>query len=555
MSRILPLACVIWLIAVLAASPRASQSAGQNPAPARTSTGDVHADVSLFSPSDNCVACHNNLTSPQGEDISIGSTWRSTMMANSGRDPYFQAALRRETIDHPTAADDIQDECAACHMPMLARTAHAAGRKADIFAQLPIGAHDSDEQALAADGVSCTVCHQISSENLGTRESFNGGFVLAPTPASGARSIFGPFSIDSGRRTIMRSATGFEQAEAPHIRESELCATCHTLITQARGADGRIVGSLPEQMNFQEWQHSAYIVEKRSCQSCHMPAVEAPTRISSVLGDLRDGFARHVFVGGNAFMLRILNRYRSELGVEATSQELETTARATLRQLEQDTARVAIERAAMAGNALGVEITVRNLTGHKMPTGYPSRRAWLHFTVRDRQGRVAFEPGAIEATGLIRGNDNDADPARFEPHHDEIRAADQVQIYESVMTDPAGNVTTGLLRATGYVKDNRLLPRGFDKTTAPQEIGVFGAALTDGTFNGDGDRVRYVVNLSPADGPFDVDVELRYQPIGFRWAQNLDRYDAPEPRRFVGYFKANAAASSVVLARASTRAQ
>jgi hypothetical protein len=197
-------------------------------------------------------------------------------------------------------------------------------------------------------------------------------------------------------------------------------------------------------------------------------------------------------------------------------------------------------------------VSIRNLTGHKMPTGYPSRRAWLHLTVRDRQGRVAFESGAIEASGLIRGNDNDADPARYEPHYDEIRTADQVQIYESVMTDPAGNVTTGLLQATGYVKDNRLLPRGFDKTTALPEIGVFGAALTDSSFVGEGDRVRYVVNLAPADGPFDVDVELRYQPIGFRWAQNLGRYDAPEPRRFVSYFNSNAASSSVVLARATT---
>jgi hypothetical protein len=547
MNRLLPLACALWLLVVFAVSPRAAQSTGV-PSAVRT---DPHRDVSLFTPAENCMACHNNLTSSQGEDVSIGSTWRSTMMANSGRDPYFQAALRREVIDHPSAAEEIQDECAACHMPMLQRSAHAAGRKADVFAQLPIGQQDSDEHALAADGVSCTVCHQISSDKLGTRESFNGGFVMAPTPVAGARPIFGPFKIDRGRTTIMRSVTGFEQAESMHIRQSEVCATCHTLFTQARGPDGRVIGSLPEQMNFQEWQHSAYREEERSCQSCHMPAVSGPTRIASVLGDQREGLARHVFVGGNAFMLRILNRFRAELGVAASSQELETTTRSTLRQLEMDTARVSIDRAANVAGTLTVDVNVRNLTGHKMPTGYPSRRAWLHLAVRDRQGRVVFGSGAVDDNGLIRGNDNDADPARVERHYDEIRTSQEVQIYESVMADAAGGVTTGLLQALRYVKDNRLLPRGFDKATAGPDIAVHGEASADATFNGDGDRVRYVIDVPGGRGPFDIEVELRYQPIGFRWAQNLSRYDAPEPQRFVAYFNSMAASSSVVLARAA----
>src|SRR5262245_32771285 len=55
----------------------------------------------LFQTSDRCFACHNGLSTPAGEDISIGSSWRASMMANSARDPYWQAAVRRESIDHP----------------------------------------------------------------------------------------------------------------------------------------------------------------------------------------------------------------------------------------------------------------------------------------------------------------------------------------------------------------------------------------------------------------------------------------------------------------------
>src|SRR5262245_7601934 len=75
--------------------------------------------VSLFEPSDRCMACHNNLVTPAGEDVSIGQSWRGSMMANSSRDPYWQASVRRETIDHPRAKDAIEDECSKCHMPMM----------------------------------------------------------------------------------------------------------------------------------------------------------------------------------------------------------------------------------------------------------------------------------------------------------------------------------------------------------------------------------------------------------------------------------------------------
>jgi len=46
------------------------------------------------------------------------SGWRSSMMANAARDPYWQAAIRREALVHPMVADAIQNECGACHMPM-----------------------------------------------------------------------------------------------------------------------------------------------------------------------------------------------------------------------------------------------------------------------------------------------------------------------------------------------------------------------------------------------------------------------------------------------------
>jgi hypothetical protein len=508
----------------------------------------------LFQTADNCMACHNGLTTPSGEDVSIGASWRASMMANSSRDPYWQASARREVIDHPGKRREIEDECSICHMPMARTQAMASGRLGEIFAHLPVTESATPEALLAADGVSCTICHQIRPNGFGTRESFTGGFVIDTSLPAETRPIFGPYQIDTGRTTIMRSATGFVPAEGTHIQQSEMCATCHTLYTRALGPNSEVVGELPEQVPYLEWRHSAYS-SQRSCQSCHMPVVEEPTAITSVLGTPRPALSRHVFRGGNFFMLRMLNRYRAELGVEALPQELEAAARDTVQHLQSETATVTVQRAERSGNRLTVDVAVQNLAGHKLPTGYPSRRTWLHVTVRASDGRLVFESGRVEPSGLIVGNDNDIDASTFEPHHAEIRDAGSVQIYESVMVDDAGRVTTGLLSGVRFIKDNRLLPRGFDKATAGPDIAVRGSAEEDADFTGGGDRIRYAVDVSDVPGPLTIEVALRFQPIAFRWARNLGTYDAPETRRFVSYFDSMSTGSSEVLARASAIAQ
>jgi len=558
MRQLLTIAAVIWVLSLrMMALPQAQQApppAGKRPPQAAQESlalRTVHAPADeLFKTSDDCVPCHNSLTTPSGEDVSIGASWRASMMANSSRDPYWQAGVRRETIDHPSAAADIQDECSICHMPMARATAQAKGRRGEVFAHLPVAQHAEPDDLLAHDGVSCAMCHQIGSEKLGTPDSFVGGFVIAgPQPMP--RPIFGPFDVEKGLTTIMRSSAEFQPTKGDHIRQSELCATCHTLITKALGPQGQVIGRLPEQMMYLEWKHSAFQTEQKSCQSCHMPVVEEETPIASVLGQPRQGLARHVFVGGNFFMLRLLNRYRTELGVAALPQELDASVRRTILNLQSATAAVSVQRAEVADGRLNIDVAVQNLTGHKLPTGYPARRAWLHVSVRDRNGRPLFESGAIAPTGLIQGNDNDADATRFEPHYTEIRQADQVQIYESIMGDPAGMPTTGLLTAVRYLKDNRLVPRGFDKASADPDIAVVGGASQDGDFTGGGDHVRYSVDVAGSEGPFQIDVEFRFQPIAFRWAQNLKQYDAPEPKRFVGYYDAMASASSEVLAQST----
>jgi hypothetical protein len=502
-----------------------------------------------FQTSDRCVACHNGLKTPSGADVSIGFDWRASVMANSSRDPYWQGSVRRESLDHPESVTTIEDECSICHMPMTRFLAHTQGKTGQIFSHLPFDP-DSKGNAEAEDGVSCSVCHQIGPENLGKPESFTGRFVIPPPLSKNDHPENGPFDIDAAHQRIMQTSTGgFVPTQAEHIRDSGLCATCHTLYTTALGKNGEHVGSLPEQVPFLEWQHSSY-PQHSSCQSCHMPEFPETSAITTVFGVPRAGARQHTFVGGNFLLLRMLNNYRADLSVAALPEELSASADRTAAFLQSQAARLSIRSLEVGAGTLRMQVSVENLTGHKLPTAYPSRRAWLHVVVRDRDGGVVFESGALNQDGSIQGNDNDADKLRYEPHYREITSPDQVEIYEDILHDQQGHVTTGLLAGVGYLKDNRLLPYGFDKKTADKDIAVIGDAADDPSFTAGGHTVQYAVQLAAAQGPFHVEAELWYQPVGFRWAHNLEPYKAAEPQRFLSYYQSMSASTAVVLARA-----
>jgi hypothetical protein len=280
-----------------------------------------------------------------------------------------------------------------------------------------------------------------------------------------------------------------------------------------------------------------------------MPEVAGETPVTSLFGSPRAEAKHHSFVGANFFMQRILNAYRSELSVAALPDELTAASQRTTNFLESQSARVSIAKVEAEQGKLNVDVLVENLTGHKLPTAYPSRRAWLHVMIRDSGGRTVFESGALKPDGSIQGNVNDADPSRFEPHFREITSPDQVEIYETILKDPEGQVTTGLITAVGYLKDNRILPAGFDKSSASKDIAVAGDAAEDPNFTDKGSLVRYSAPVNESAGPFHVEAELWYEPIAYRWAHNLSPYKSEEPQRIVNYYESQAAGAAVMLAK------
>lgn len=526
-----------------------------------------------FVGSSQCALCHTDLKDSQGNDMSITNHWRSTMMANAAKDPLWQAKVASEVARNPAIKDVIEKKCVVCHMPMSWTQQSVSGKDypaegEGVFAGFLRGT--SQLNSAAMDGVSCSLCHQIVDKDLGIKTSFSGKFIIDTKTQPPNRLIFGPYH-DPIRET-MQTSFGFDPAFGPQINDSALCATCHTLFTPYLDASGKVAGEFPEQTAYLEWLQSSYAeqpgkrheigetsVNIRLCQECHMPHSPAGGVIIAKYAPLavqpKDHFSQHHFVGGNVFMLNVLADQSSKLAVSASTAEIEATRDRTLRQLQNNTANILISPVSLKGDTVTATVRVENLTGHKFPTGFPTRRAWIYFVVLDKSENIVFESGKPLADGSISGNDADQDTATFETHFERVTQPDQVQIYEAVMHDTDNRVTHTLLRGAGYAKDNRLLPKGFEKSKASQDIAVHGQALEDQNFIGGSDDVIYQIKIEKGQGPYTVEARLYYSPITLSFMKDLAKDDdLALVKRFVGFYnKADKAPVLVATAQATVK--
>ncbi|MFU8787551.1 MAG: multiheme c-type cytochrome [Methylobacter sp.] len=493
-----------------------------------------------FSGSANCTMCHNNIQDSTGKDVSIETDWSSTMMANSARDPFWKAKVRSELNRNPHLADVINDKCTRCHAPMANFEAKKFNEPKGILdgGFLSAGHPRHDE---AMNGVGCTSCHQIqNATNLGTLSGFTGGYQIGDN-----KLIFGQYTNPFANPMIMM--TGYTPTYGEHMESSKLCSTCHNLKTPFVDQSGKLLSTtpeseFPEQMPYSEWEHSSYPATGKQCQDCHMTHLDN-VKISNrpmMLGS-RDNFGLHEFVGANKLMLDIFDKNKNQLGVLANN--FAETIDKTQTMLNSSATITPVSPTLAADNSLNFTLKINSNTGHKLPSAYPSRRVVLHVTVKDAQNNIVFESGKINANGSIIGVDADTDRTTFEPHYELITDPEQVQVYEAIMGDNLNQVTYTLLRGMVYLKDNRLLPQGFNKATAPNDIKVVGDALTDANFVGGSDDISYRISGLTGNS-YQVEAELVHQPIAYSFAQDLFVESDAEVEDFKTMFNASNAKTS-----------
>lgn len=433
----------------------------------------------IFTTPETCAECHRLFY----ED------WSQTMHSNAAKDPYFIAKLSNEARE----GGFVEEECAKCHTPTAKIQARFEGKRILILRDGFLN-KSNEFYEFAINGVSCTLCHQIR------KSATNASYLLDLISKKPERAIYGPFIPTFGIE--MYRSVGYFPTRSQQFLKSEFCGNCHVLYTPTV-ENGKVVGYFPEQMTFFEWLNSIYNPGK-TCQSCHMRGSRAI--VSAIPPTLFErGIKHHYFSGANLLILRLLG-------------DVEGAKRAE--EMLKSSAEVKIVSVKTAEKSIEVVVEIENKAGHKFPTGFPSRRLIVHFVVEDRNG-IIFESGRILSDGRVVGE------VFPEPHHDLIDSEDKVQIYESVMVDKNGNATTDLLKARGYIKDNRILPKGFKLSYAHPDTRP--VAVKDDNFSPGYDRITYLVKGNYTK-PLKIRLELYYQTISYHFIETL--IETPEVLEF-----------------------
>lgn len=486
----------------------------------------------LFSGSGNCVLCHGdpsqfpsssaNLDS-LGNDVSPVSLWSASMMANAAKDPFWRAKVKHEGLENPLLAENIETLCTTCH----ASNGHfdAIHNGINIYT-----IEDLDNDPMGLDGVSCNSCHMMEEVNFGT--TFSGDITYNEDHVE-----YGQYT--SPFQNPMINHTGFTPEYGNHISSSEACGKCHSLITETINEDGELTGnSFVEQSIYHEWLNSSYSVDQTRCIDCHMTSLVQDIKLSPMPPwlDARSPFSRHDIVGGNVFMLNLLKDNSEALDLNATNAQFDSIISHTEKMLQLRALNLGISEYTISEDSIHLDVSIENKSGHKLPSGYPSRKIMVEVTIRNLNGDTVFRSGGFDENGRIIGELDD----EMEVHYNNIYNEDEVQLYEYVMGNEAGEPTTILTRAFSSIKDNRIPPLGFSINHASYDtVKVIGNALSDFDFNyealeeGSGkDIIHYHFPINEIIDGFLVNVKVHYIAIPKKWVDSLFENDAEEINSF-----------------------
>ena len=453
-----------------------------------------------------CDFCH---TDP------IYNTWRGSMMAQSGRDPLFWAALTVANNDAPNAGE----YCLRCHTPkgwLEGRSAQPDGTSLQSL----------DVQA----GVACEVCHRMvdpvpsSNDEAVARDAAIRAALpaTATLPASHVSSGMmiidpedqrrGPFAFDPDpphpRQTLQTDFLG--QTVSP-VTESRLCGTCHNVDNPVLSWDSNRNQFWPNEVNlaapsfangdlfpiertYDEWANSTYATTGvvapqfagaksngivQSCQDCHLKRSTGFGADADKGGINRDCspsngcLPAHDLVGGNTWVPQILQDTRWRLNSSQDAVHL-NNAIIRAREMLQNAATMTVTLQENGGNKV-TTVRVYNKSGHKLPTGYvEGRRMWLNVRAYDQSDGLIYESGVYDPDTGVLTEDN------------------AIKIYEAkqgitpelaaVLNQPTGESFHFVLNNT-ILKDNRIPPRGYTQATFDKPgLRPVGATYADGQY-------------------------------------------------------------------------
>jgi hypothetical protein len=495
-------------------------------------------ELKNFITSDNCRGCHDaslllggrqpSMTiyketgdpeTPEDKyNLSIYGEWGTSMMALAGRDPFFHAQLESEHALRPELKDWTSDLCLSCHQVAGQRQFHMDNNEDKYYTaehtyQAPDGKHlnpNAEYGALGRDGVTCTVCHQIVEDGLGTPATFTGKFNINQEPGK----VFGPYQDDDIKPYYMKQALGIEPTHGEQIKNPALCGSCHTIslpVLEVGAKQPPASGGHEslEQTTYLEWLNSDYVNDPdATCQACHMPNYFRDEKsLEFIIANVEDGhfpqvgnraedslitpepkseYRRHTLVGLSIVANRMFQQFPRELGIATLDPGTALTfgpaslgAVHRLKLTEDEMEIMADSTALLSASILSrdadkwrVQVNVENKAGHKFPSGVGFRRAFLEVTALSSDGTVLWGSGQTNAAGVIVDGSGQVLPSEFpdtweqlEPDYGDgvISHQNQVQVFETRHINKDMKLTTSFLGLDKEMKDNRLLPKGWSK--------------------------------------------------------------------------------------------
>ena len=386
------------------------------------------------------------------KNISPFGEWGASMMGLAGRDPVFQAQRESETLTYPSVAAEIDNTCYTCHGVMGKRQLDI-DKPGTLFTHKHFVASSGPDAVyggLARDGISCLACHRMTPDGLGTQASFTGNFNVTDP-----KTVFGPFK--DVVTFPMQNAVGMTPKHGDAISDPAMCGSCHVVETEILNKNviyNRSTFSKQpkshEQTTYLEWLNSRFQTKAapgpgatpQTCQQCHMPRTVNGQPITTKIANIEDNtyvdisgkpfpntapaaditmqprseFGRHTFVGANVFVLEMFKQFQAQLGLTVDQKSgdpnydttnfsvlprLELAIAETTRQVQRESASVAIRAIRKSANGLDVDVEVVNLTGHKFPSGVGFRRAFIEFTAMDAAGRIIWSSGRSTDKGVL----------------------------------------------------------------------------------------------------------------------------------------------------------
>ncbi len=440
-----------------------------------------------------CKMCHSGTENGTADPF---FSWQSSMMSQAARDPVYRAALTIANQD----IEGVGEFCWRCHS--------ARGWLEDRSTPADGSALNREDMH----GVSCDVCHRLidplSDEAAKLINDVPPGYGNAMMVADPANMVRGPYGN-------ARGAMPHRTMKSEYHASSNLCATCHNVSNPLQASD---VKTQPPhafghiERTYSEWVLSDFSKQgpKGTCQSCHYPKVAGGGQASRFGSPQREYFVMHGPVGGSTWVQdatwmlwggKDMDRRAMDLGKLRALELLKTAATLSFVSAE-------------PGKAV---LRVTNLTGHKLPSGYPEgRRIWVNVKFLDSSGELLKEIGKYGPREDTVFGKAVAAPTLLDP--------DQTRVYEclpAISEAQAKKYGKKPGKSFHFVlndiiaKDNRIPPKGFKNSSFAEHLSQpVGAVYADGQHWDD-------VQLEPPAGCARIVVNLMYQSVSWEYMKFL----------------------------------